>query len=518
MNASESAATIGRGTVQYLAMLVIAVGLPGISPSAYASDALSITLDVDGPDDVPLQEDVTQMGFDTSHVTETGGYWNVFFAFDDVETTSASQTLDGCAFFDADSDGFADFSVCASFSSKATGDPVTLTTAALYDCKDSENRGDQGSRCPFTGGGGDGSNGIIAQDTNGDGRFERDGDGNPLALASNVSTFTVGSPDPFFGDPLHVSGNCRFDTPNNCLEFDTGITFQLFVNEFRELGLGNEPAGSPAQKPIDPKDLTLTNVCSFTSVDPGSERKDCIVNPGSGFIQIIKNVAEGDPDGQTFHYTLNADATNACPDTPGDCFAEITTSVGTGRTGSLAVEGGLTHTLLEVLPDDTWQIDSATCDNGTNLLTTSGQLFVGAGEIVTCTFTNSVAFVPAPEIDIIKTAANLADTDDPPDGIVNYPEFPQAGNTITYNFVVKNIGNVKLSLVSVSDPKVGPVTCPQNTLAVASDVSGDPPYDGGETTCTATYTLTGRHRVRRDSEYGDGFGNRPEWRNGAGYR
>ena len=105
------------------------------------------------------------------------------------------------------------------------------------------------------------------------------------------------------------------------------------------------------------------------------------------------------------------------------------------------MEGGLTHTLLEVLPDDTWQIDGAACDNGTDLLATNGQLFVGAGEIVTCTFTNSVAFVPAPAIDIIKTAANLADTDDPPDGVVNYPEFPKAGDTITYNFFVKNIGD-----------------------------------------------------------------------------
>ena len=128
---------------------------------AYGLDAFSYTVDVDGADDVPLQEDVTRMGFDTSNLSASDPYWGVFFAFDDVATTSASQTLDGCAFFDADGDGYADFSVCASLASGVTGAAATLNSAALYDCKDSENNGDQGARCPFVGGGGDGSNGCL---------------------------------------------------------------------------------------------------------------------------------------------------------------------------------------------------------------------------------------------------------------------------------------------------------------------------------------------------------------------
>ena len=317
MNSINSARSTTYRTLRKLATLTFAVGLLGSLPQAYAFDAFSYTVDVDGPDDVPLQEDVSRMGFDTSHLSDADPYWGVFFAFDDVATTSASQTLDGCAFFDGDGDGFADFSVCASLASPVTGDSATLRSAAMYDCKDSENRGDQGARCPFNGGGGDGSNGIIAQDLNGDGIFESDGGGNPLPASLDSWVAISSEADPFSGDPQHIAGNCRSDAAGACLQSDTGITFTLFVDEFGEL---------TGPKPLDPDSMTLTNVCSFTSVDPGSERKDCIVNPGSGFLKIVKNVTE-DPD-ETFEYTLD-----------GELVATITTVDNTGITQTLALEG-----------------------------------------------------------------------------------------------------------------------------------------------------------------------------------
>jgi uncharacterized repeat protein (TIGR01451 family) len=54
-----------------------------------------------------------------------------------------------------------------------------------------------------------------------------------------------------------------------------------------------------------------------------------------------------------------------------------------------------------------------------------------------------------------------------------------AGDTIDYSFVVTNSGNVTLTAVTVSDPKVGAVSCPVTELA-----------PGASTTCTATYRLT----------------------------
>ncbi|MEZ5191695.1 MAG: hypothetical protein R2734_03700 [Nocardioides sp.] len=56
---------------------------------------------------------------------------------------------------------------------------------------------------------------------------------------------------------------------------------------------------------------------------------------------------------------------------------------------------------------------------------------------------------------------------------------PDAGDTISYSLVVTNTGNVTLTGVTVTDPTVGPVSCPVTTLA-----------PGVSVTCTATYTLT----------------------------
>ena len=54
-----------------------------------------------------------------------------------------------------------------------------------------------------------------------------------------------------------------------------------------------------------------------------------------------------------------------------------------------------------------------------------------------------------------------------------------AGDTIAFSFLVNNTGDLTLSLVGVSDGKVGAVTCPQPTLAPTAS-----------TTCNATYTIT----------------------------
>ncbi len=59
------------------------------------------------------------------------------------------------------------------------------------------------------------------------------------------------------------------------------------------------------------------------------------------------------------------------------------------------------------------------------------------------------------------------------------PTGATAGSTIDYTFLVTNTGNVTLDPISVSDAKVGTVTCPVTVLA-----------PGASTTCTATYTLT----------------------------
>ncbi|GAB1639922.1 lectin-like domain-containing protein [Krasilnikovia sp. MM14-A1259] len=84
--------------------------------------------------------------------------------------------------------------------------------------------------------------------------------------------------------------------------------------------------------------------------------------------------------------------------------------------------------------------------------------------------TVTVPITPAPSLTLTKTAA-LTDTSG--DGLA------EPGERIDYTFRVTNTGNVALTGVGVTDPKLGTVNCAATSLA-----------PGAATTCTAAYTVT----------------------------
>jgi uncharacterized repeat protein (TIGR01451 family) len=112
----------------------------------------------------------------------------------------------------------------------------------------------------------------------------------------------------------------------------------------------------------------------------------------------------------------------------------------------------------------TYTLTQADVDAGAvdNTATATGK--TPAGPTVTATDTETSPIVANPGIDLVKAGT---------------PNGDHAGDSIEYTFDVTNTGNVTLSAVEVTDPKVGAVTCPVDMLAPLET-----------TTCTATYLLT----------------------------
>jgi hypothetical protein len=83
---------------------------------------------------------------------------------------------------------------------------------------------------------------------------------------------------------------------------------------------------------------------------------------------------------------------------------------------------------------------------------------------------------PGPRIAIVKKT-NGTDNDAAPGPTVT------AGSTVTWTYLVTNTGNVTLNPVTVNDNKIGPITCPQTSLA-----------SGASMTCTVMGTaLAGQY-------------------------
>ncbi len=116
----------------------------------------------------------------------------------------------------------------------------------------------------------------------------------------------------------------------------------------------------------------------------------------------------------------------------------------------------------------TYVVTQADVDAGQikNVATADGTPPTGVAPPTKPTAQVGVPSIPAPAISLTKKAGT--------------PSGNTAGSTIGYTFVVTNTGNVTLSAVKVTDPKVGTVSCPVTTLA-----------PGASTTCTAApYVLT----------------------------
>ena len=183
-------------------------------------------------------------------------------------------------------------------------------------------------------------------------------------------------------------------------------------------------------------------------------------------ITIVKDAVPNDP--QDFAFTTTGSGLSGFSlDDDGNATLSNTQTFSNLAPGSYSVDEGTVAG---------WSLTNLVCvdpDSGTtvNLGTGVASIDLDAGENITCTYTNTK---DDPRISLAKRLA--------PGGVVdvNGNGKTDAGDTIPYEFVVSNTGNVTLTGIAIADTFTAPagpvptITCPVTTLA-----------PGATTTCTA---------------------------------
>ena len=205
---------------------------------------------------------------------------------------------------------------------------------------------------------------------------------------------------------------------------------------------------TPAGESLDPSTLTVAEgehwLCTFTNTaDDGSI--------------TVRKVAQG-ADG-TFGFSSDFNGS-----------FELATSGGSASTAAVPVTPGR-YSVSEATPAP-WTQVSAVCDDGSPV----GDIEVGPGEDVTCTFTN---LAPDPSIEVTKTAGT-ASVDEP-------------GATVTFTVGITNTSVEPVTIDSVTDTVDGGSPFDVDALAATTcdDLIGTTLAAGASTSCTFDYEVQG---------------------------
>jgi uncharacterized repeat protein (TIGR01451 family) len=184
------------------------------------------------------------------------------------------------------------------------------------------------------------------------------------------------------------------------------------------------------------------------------------IDPSDAFGISIRSLPSNDLLGSANTGTANAASTGP--------ITVLTSDVGSSFTFAEQITSGLPSNYT-----DSW---SCSRNGGSDPELPSGDIgssatvTLGIGDFVDCTITNTSRSV---QIALQKEAGVPTDVND--NGLTD------AGDTIAFTFTVTNTGVLPLSGISVTDPTVGSITCPDPTLAT-----------GESEICTAdtVYTIT----------------------------
>src|SRR5205809_64053 len=325
-------------------------------------------------DDVPLEKDLTQLGRNDSDPSK----YKIYLSWNSVTSwTGTGQTGNACALFDTGGDGGKiDFAICAS----ARNDPAdsshviqSVGSPYAFNCPPANAGARNIDGCAQP------SNPLIFDTT----AVRAGVFANVASSTGNLVTFT----DPFPTSPGDL------DHPNR----DTTIEVDI-------LKAGQE-------KSILPANASLANVCSYPSAGNGGNNNpfDCILKPGSGPLQIVKN---SKTDVGTFEFTVKDSQNNAVVPNP-----TITTTADVDADGAFITQllnplaldvganGTATYTLAE-LSQSGWNLTDAKCfyegDTASHDPRTES-ITITSAKVTTCTFTNTSQ---AAHLTIIKRVIN----------------------------------------------------------------------------------------------------------------
>ncbi|WP_344081139.1 DUF7507 domain-containing protein [Luedemannella helvata] len=203
------------------------------------------------------------------------------------------------------------------------------------------------------------------------------------------------------------------------------------------------PATDAAIVPLAPASaITLTKSVQPTIAARAGDEVEysyLVTNTGNVTLHAI-SVADTAFSGTGTPPTITCPVTSLAPDVSTTCTA--------------------TYTVTQA-DADAGQVTNTAVASGTP---PSGPAVTSAPDHITLTIPRSAG------LGLTKTAGQPTDANG--DGRID------AGDTVSYEFLVTNTGNVTLTNVAIDDPTVGTVTCPTTTIVPNTPV-----------TCTATYTL-----------------------------
>jgi uncharacterized repeat protein (TIGR01451 family) len=163
---------------------------------------------------------------------------------------------------------------------------------------------------------------------------------------------------------------------------------------------------------------------------------------------------------------------------------DITDSASFTGLSTLSCAGGETNGSISLAPGAseactaTESVSQAAIDTGTSLVDTASATGTSPAGVTPATVSASsqpvtVTITPSPALTVKKTAS--------------VSSVSAAGQTFTYNFAVKNTGNVDLNAITINDTQTAPSVAGNLSTISCPDASLAP---GATENCTATYTVS----------------------------